>query len=83
MVNLGRPPLLLNKPYRWPFNYLEYVKDSDPYAHIKEFKVAIIAYSETNDAKTVYDWHNNYMGDYPNCTFGELQLVFCKRYKRV
>ncbi len=22
------------------------------------------------------------MGDYPNCTFAELQLAFCKRYKK-
>ncbi len=30
MVNLGRPPLPPNRPYCWPFNYLEYVKDFDP-----------------------------------------------------
>jgi hypothetical protein len=43
MVNPGRPPLTLNKPYHWPLNYLEYVKDSDPNAHVRMLKVAIKA----------------------------------------
>ncbi len=47
MVNLGKPPLPPNRPYRQPLNYLEYVKDSDPNAHVKAFKVAIIANGET------------------------------------
>jgi hypothetical protein len=50
MVHLGKPPLPPNKPYHQPFNYLEYVKDFDPDAHVKIFKVAIKANSETNDA---------------------------------
>jgi len=94
MVNLGRPPLSPNEPYHWPFNYLEYVKGFDPYAHVKVFKFVIRAYSEIGDAKIVnlfiftlndimFDWHNNYMGDYPDCTFAKLQLAFCKRYKKV
>ncbi len=29
MMNLGRPPLPPNRPYHWPLNYLEYVKDID------------------------------------------------------
>jgi hypothetical protein len=29
---------------------------------------------------TMSDWCNNYLGDYPNCTFAKLQLAFCKRY---
>ncbi len=28
-------------------------------------------------------WCNNYMGDYLDCTFVELQLAFCKRYRKV
>jgi len=44
------PLLPPNKPYRWPLNYLEYVKDFDPNAHVKVFKVAIRTNSETNDA---------------------------------
>jgi hypothetical protein len=31
----------------------------------------------------MFDRCNNYLGDYPNCTFVELQLSFCKRYKKV
>jgi hypothetical protein len=31
----------------------------------------------------VFDWCNNYMGDYLYCTFAELQLASCKRYKKV
>jgi len=37
MVNLGRPPLPPNRPYRQPFNYLECVKDYDPYVHVRVF----------------------------------------------
>jgi hypothetical protein len=50
MVNLGKSPLPPNKPYCWPLNYPEYVKDYNPYAHVKVFKVAIKVNSETNDA---------------------------------
>ncbi len=50
MVNLGRPPLPPNKPYRWPLNYLEYVKDFDANVHVKMFKVVIRANNETYDA---------------------------------
>ncbi len=53
MVNLGKPPLPPNRPYHWPFNYLENVKDFDPNAHVKMFKVAIITNSEMNDAEIV------------------------------
>jgi hypothetical protein len=30
----------------------------------------------------VFDWCNNYFRDYPYCIFVELQLAFCKRYKK-
>jgi hypothetical protein len=94
MVNLGRPPLPPNIPYCQPLNYFEYVKDFDPDAHVKVFKANVRENSETHDAKivnmfnftlkdTMFDWCNNYMGDYPNRTFVKLQLVFCKRYKKV
>jgi hypothetical protein len=53
MVNLGRPPLPLNRPYHQPFNYLEYVKDSNLDVHGKVFKVVIRSNIETNDAKIV------------------------------
>jgi hypothetical protein len=52
-VHLGKPPLPLNKPYRRPFNYLEYVKDSNPNARVRVFKATIRANSETYDAKIV------------------------------
>ncbi len=29
----------------------------------------------------VYNWCYNYMGDYPNCIFAKLQLVFLKWFK--
>jgi hypothetical protein len=53
MVNFGRPPLPLNRPYHWPFNYSEYVKDSDPYVHVRVFKVVIKVNNETNDVEIV------------------------------
>jgi hypothetical protein len=70
MVNLSRPPLPLNKVYRQPFNYPEYVKDYDPYVHVGVFLFVIKANGETKDAKIVnlfsftlrnimYNWYNN------------------------
>jgi hypothetical protein len=80
MVNPYMPPLPLNRPYRRPFKDSKYVKDSNLDAHVKVFKAIIKANSEIDDAKIihllsftlrdiVFDWCNNYMGDYPNCTF--------------
>jgi hypothetical protein len=74
MVSPSKPLLPPNKPYHWPFNYLEYVKYFDPNVHVRIFKVVIRANSETYDAKIVNvfsftlrnmmsDWCNNYMGD--------------------
>jgi len=37
MVNPRRPPLPPNKPYHRPLEYLEYVKDSDLNAHVRNF----------------------------------------------
>jgi len=51
MVNISRPPLPPNRPYCWPFNYLEYVKDSNLDVHVKVLKVAIRTNGETEDAK--------------------------------
>ncbi len=53
MMNPSKPPLPPNKLYRWPFNYLEYVKDFDPNVQIKVLKTAIRANGETNNAKIV------------------------------
>jgi hypothetical protein len=73
MVNQGKPPLPPNRPYHQPLNYPKYVKDSNPNAHVRVFKVAIRIKDETKDAIFVYisftlkdtlsDWCNNYMGD--------------------
>jgi hypothetical protein len=93
MVNLGKPPLPPNIPYHWPLNYFEYVKNSDLGVHVRVFKATIRVNNEIDDAKiinlfnftlrnTMFDWCNNYMGEYPDCTFVELQLAFCKRYKK-
>jgi hypothetical protein len=90
MVNPSRPPLPPNKPYHRPFNYLKCDQD----ANVRIFKVATKTNSETNDVEiinlfnftlkdTIFDWCNDYMGDYPYCIFVELQLVFCKMYKKV
>ncbi len=83
MVNPSKPPLPPNRPYHRPINYPKYVKDSNPDAHVKVFKTAIKANSETHDVKiinlfsftfrdTMSNWCNNYMGDYPDYTFTKL-----------
>jgi hypothetical protein len=83
MVHPSRPPLPPSRPYRQPLNYPEYVKDSNLDVHVRVFEATIKANSEIDDAKivnlfsftlgdTVFDWCNNYMGDYPNYIFAEL-----------
>jgi hypothetical protein len=47
IMNPCRPPLPQNKPYRRPFNYSKYVKNSNPNAHVRVFKIAIKANGET------------------------------------
>jgi hypothetical protein len=93
MVNPSRPPLPPNRPYCRPLNYPKYVKDYDPNVHVKVFKVAIKANNETNDAEIINLFNitfkdivccrcNNYVGDYPDCTFVELQLAFVNDTKK-
>jgi len=53
MMNLGKPPLPSNKPYHRPLNYHEYVKDSNPYVHVRVLKVAIRVNGETKDVEIV------------------------------
>jgi hypothetical protein len=53
MVNLRKPPLPPNKLNCQPLNYLEYVKDFDPNAHVTMFKATIKANSEIYDVKIV------------------------------
>ncbi len=53
MMNPGRPPLPVNKPYRQPLNYHEYVNNSNPNVHVRVFKTAIKANGETEDVKIV------------------------------
>jgi hypothetical protein len=94
MVNPNMPPLPPNRPYCRPLNYPKYVKDSNPNVLVKVFKATIRVNSETNDAKivnifnftfrnTMSNWCNNYIRDYPDCNFAELQLAFCKWYIKV
>ncbi len=94
MVNLGRPPLPPNMSYCQPLNYLEYVKDSNLDAHVRVFKPTIKANGETKYAEIVnllsftlrdivFNWCNNYMGNYLDCTFAKLQLTFCTWFKIV
>ncbi len=53
MVHTYMPPLPPSRPYHRPLNYLEYVKDFDLDVHVKVFKAAIRANSETNDGEIV------------------------------
>jgi hypothetical protein len=53
MMNPHRPPLPPNRPYRRPHNYLRYVKDSDPNAHVKVFNIAIRTNGELEDVEIV------------------------------
>jgi hypothetical protein len=53
MVHPGTPPLPPNRLYHWPFNYLEYVKDSNLDVHVRIFKAAIRTNSKTNDVEIV------------------------------
>ncbi len=73
------PPLPPSRPYHQPLNYPKYVKDSDPNAHVKVFKATIRTNSETDDGEIVnlfnftfkdivFNWCNNYLGDYSYCT---------------
>ncbi len=82
-TNPSKSPLPPNRPYCWPLNYLEYVKDFDLDAHVKKFKATIRANGETKDAEIINlfsftlrdimsNYYNNYMGDYPNCIFAKL-----------
>jgi hypothetical protein len=83
MMNPSRLSLAPNKTYHWPLNYLEYVKDYDPNAHVRVFKATIRANGEIEDAKIVnlfnftskdimFDWCNNCMGDYQHCIYVKL-----------
>ncbi len=69
------------------------MKDFDPNVHVGVFKAAIRTTSETKNVKIVniisftirdivFDWCKNYMWNYLNYTFAELQLVFYKRYRK-
>jgi hypothetical protein len=53
MMNLGKPPLPRNKPYRRPFNYSEYVKNSNPDPHVRIFKTTSKTNGETEDVKII------------------------------
>jgi hypothetical protein len=51
IMNSSKPLLPPNRPYHQPLDYPKYVKDFDPDAHVKVFKVAIRTNGEKNDAK--------------------------------
>jgi hypothetical protein len=53
MVNLGMPPLTPNRPYHQSLNYLQYMKDFDPNAHVRIFKATIRANGETEDVEII------------------------------
>ncbi len=53
MMDPNRPPLPPSKPYRQLLNYLEYVKNSNQDAHVKNFKATIRTNGETKDENFV------------------------------
>jgi hypothetical protein len=53
MKNQGKPQLPPNRPCRQPFNYFEYIKDSDLDVHVRVFKVAIRADNEIDNVQIV------------------------------
>jgi hypothetical protein len=80
MMNPCGPPLPLNMPYRRPFDYIKYVKDFHPNNHVKVFNSTIRANGKTKDEEIInlfsftlrdimFDWCNNYMGNYLDYTF--------------
>jgi hypothetical protein len=77
-------------PYQ-KLQYPTYVKDIDPDAHIRVFKKTIKANGETMEANinnlfsftlwdNILEWGENFVQDHPNCTFEELEQVFCKTF---
>jgi hypothetical protein len=86
-MNPSRPPLPPNKPYCWPFNYLEYVKNFNLDALVRILKTAIKANRETKGVNIVNmfsftlrdimsNWCNNYMGDYLGMNFCRITISF-------
>jgi hypothetical protein len=80
MMNPSRPSLPPNRSYCRPLNYPKYMKDFDPYVHVRIFKATIRANGEIKDAKIVdlfsftfkdilFDWCNNYTGEYLDLLF--------------
>ncbi len=68
--------------------YPTYVKD----AHIRVFKKAIKINGEIVEFDIInlfsftprvriFEWGENYVQDYPNCTFEKLEQAFCKRFR--
>jgi hypothetical protein len=75
-------------PYK-KLQYLTYVKDIDPYAHIRVFKKANKANGEILEANiinlfgftlrdNIFEWGEDHVQDHPNCTFEKLEQTFCK-----
>jgi hypothetical protein len=71
--------------------YSTYVKDIYLNDHIKVFKKVIKANGETLETNiinlfgftlrdNIFEWGKNYVKYHPNCTFKELEQVFCKQF---
>ncbi len=80
-------------PYR-KLQYPTYVTDTNLDAHIRIFKKAIKANGEIVEVDinnlfgfilkdNISEWGENYVQDYPNCTFEQLEQTFCKQFRIV
>jgi hypothetical protein len=74
--------------------YLTYIKDIDPDAHIKLLKNALKTNGEIMEADiinlfgftlmdSIIEWGENYVQYHPNYTFEKFEQAFCKRFKIV
>ncbi len=79
----------ITKPPYKKLQYPTYVKNTDPYAHIRIFKKTIKTNGETMEANiinlfgftfkdNISKWGEKYIQNHRNCIFEELEQTFCK-----
>jgi hypothetical protein len=84
--------LLITQLYRRPFNYPKYKKDFNSDARVRVLKTTIKVNGDlmVNEEITnllnftlkdnASNWYNNYMRDFLNCRFVDLEQNFCRQY---
>jgi hypothetical protein len=84
--------LLITHLYRRPFNYFKYKKDSNLDARVRVFKATIKVNGDLmliEEIKNLsnftlkdnaLNWCNNYMRDFLNHRFADLEQIFCRQY---